>query len=627
MAARPDPVTSRFPGGPGPAATARPPTAAPAAPTAPTAPAPPAWAAPPAAPDPPAPPGTAPAVAIEFRRYRKMRRFVTRTFLQALWWDVFLALPGLSRFRRPAADRYRRIARRYRALAIEMGGVLIKLGQFLSTRVDLLPAAVIGELAGLQDEVPPHPLPGIVRQLEEDLGRPLAEVFPWFEAEPVGAASLAQVHRARLPSGERVVVKALRPGIEVLVETDLAATSLAIRLLKLWRRLRRRVDLDRLDREFRTVTRRELDLLAEGGNAERFARDFAGDSRVHVPRVFWEQSARRTLTLEDAGYLKISGLAALEEAGIDRAAVARSLYQLYMRQIFVHHFVHADPHPGNLFIRPLPLAGEAPFLPGDAVPALPGGAFRPFQIVFVDFGMVAEVPERLRGALREYLIGLGTRDAARVVHSYVLAGVLLPGADLRRLEQMHAALFDRFWGVRIGDLRDVALAEARGLLTEYRDLLYEAPFQVQVELLFVGRAVGLLAGLSTQLNPGFDPWAETLPFAEQLAAGELRSGWRELAGDLRLQALALLSLPRRLQSLLTRAEQESLVVHAAPSPETRRALERLDRGVRRLTWTIGAAALLLSGALLRAATPGDLLGLCLMALAAPVFLAGLVLGR
>jgi predicted unusual protein kinase regulating ubiquinone biosynthesis (AarF/ABC1/UbiB family) len=577
-------------------------------------------------------PGTAspPAAApIEFRRYRKMRRFVTRTFLQALWWDVLLALPGLSRFRRPAAERYRRIARNYRALAIEMGGVLIKLGQFLSTRVDLLPAAVIRELAGLQDEVPPHPLGPIVRQIEEDFGRPLAAVFPWFEEAPVGAASLAQVHRARLPDGERVVVKVLRPGIEVLVETDLAATSLAIRLLKLWRRLRRRVDLDRLDLEFRSVTRRELDLEAEGKNAERFARNFGGDRRVYVPRVFWEQSARRTLTLEDVGYLKISGLAALEEAGVDRSQVARDLYQIYMRQIFVHHFVHADPHPGNLFIRPLPLAGEAAFAPGDPVPAPApaGGEARPFQLVFVDFGMMAEVPERLRAALREYLIGLGTRDAARVVHSYVEAGVLLPGADLRRLEAMHAALFDRFWGVRIGDLRDVALAEARGLLVEYRDLLYEAPFQVQVELLFVGRAVGLLAGLSTQLDPAFDPWAETLPFAEQLAAEQLRRGWRELAGELRLQTLALAGLPRRLEALLTRAEQGSLEVQTALSPEARRTVERLDRGVRRLGWMVAAAALLVAGAVLRAAAPQDWLPLALMALAAAVFLAGLVLGR
>jgi predicted unusual protein kinase regulating ubiquinone biosynthesis (AarF/ABC1/UbiB family) len=571
---------------------------------------------------------TAPPVAtIEFRRYRKMRRFVARTFAQALFWDVLMALPGLARFRRPAAERYRQIARRYRTLAVEMGGVLIKLGQFLSTRFDLLPVEVIRELAGLQDEVPPHPFAAIVQQIEEDFGRPLSEVFSQVEAEPVGAASLAQVHRARLPGGEQVVVKVLRPGIEVLVETDLAATSFAIRLLKLWRRLRRRVDLDRLDQEFRSVTRRELDLHAEGGNAERFARDFAGDGRVYMPRVFWEQSARRTLTLEDVGYLKISGLAALAEAGIDRSEVARHLYQVYMRQIFVHHFVHADPHPGNLFVRPMPLPGEAPFAPGDPVPAPAGGGPRPFQIVFVDFGMVAEVPERLRGALREYLIGLGTRDAARVVHSYVLAGVLLPGADLRRLEQMHAALFDRFWGVRIGELRDVALAEARGLLLEYRDLLYEAPFQVQVDLLFVGRAVGLLSGLSTRLDPDFDPWAETLPFAEQLAAEELRRGWRDVPGELRRQAAVLLGLPRRLDSLATRAEQGTLAVQASLAPEVRRTLERLDRAVRRLAWTVAAAALLVAGALLRAASPAGWLPLLLMALAAALFLLGLALGR
>ncbi len=577
-------------------------------------------------------------MALNFRRYRKMRRFVTGVFLQALWWDVVMALPGLARFRRPAVERYRRIARRYRSLAAEMGGVLIKLGQFLSTRVDLLPASLIQELAGLQDEVPPEPLAAIVAQVEQDFGRPLGQVFVSFEATPAGAASLAQVHRAVLPGGERVVVKVLRPGIEVLVETDLAATSLAVRLLKLWRRLRRRVDLDRLDREFRTVTRRELDLAAEAGNAERFARDFAGDRRVYVPRVFHDYSRRHTLTLEDVGYLKISATDALDAAGIDRCQVARDLYQVYMRQIFVHHFVHADPHPGNLFIRPLPVGGEAPAAPGQAVErpaAIAGsggatprtGAARPFQIVFVDFGMVAEVPERLRGALREYLIGLGTRDAARVVRSYMMAGVLLPGADLRRLEEMHAALFDRFWGVRIGDLRDVALAEARSLLSEYRDLLYAAPFQVQVDLLFVGRAVGLLAGLSTQLDPAFNPWEETLPFAEQLAADQLRRDWRRLAGELRLQAATLLTLPRRLESLLARAEQGTLAFEAALPAEARRARERLERIVRRLIWTVTAAALLLSGAWLHAATPADRLGLVLMSLAAVLFAASWLLAH
>ncbi|HVT60613.1 MAG TPA: AarF/UbiB family protein [Thermoanaerobaculia bacterium] len=570
---------------------------------------------------------SAPATRIEFRRYRKMRRFVARTFLHALWWDVVLALLPVRRLRRPAVERYSRIARRYRALAVEMGGVLIKLGQFLSTRVDLLPADVIGELAGLQDEVPPGPFAAITSQIAEDFGRPASEIFAWLDPQAVGAASLAQVHRARLPGGEEVVVKVLRPGIEVLVETDLAAAGLAIRLLKVWRRLRRRVDLDRLEGELRRTTTRELDMLAEGKSVERFARDFEGDRRVYVPRVFWAQSARRTLTLEDVGFLKIADLAALSAAGIDRSQVARHLYRLYMQQIFVHHFVHADPHPGNLFVRPLPVGGEQPCARGEAVGPPADGSARPFQIVFVDFGMVAEIPERLRAALREYVIGLGTRDAARVVHSYVSAGVLLPGADLKRLEEVHEALFERFWGVRIGDLREVAFAEARHLLVEYRDLLYEAPFQVQVDLLFVGRAVGLLAGLSTQLDPRFDPWAETLPFAERLAAAELRHNWRELLREGAAQARTLLGLPRRVEALLARTERGVLAVQATPSPESRRGAERLERAVRRLAWTLAAAALLLAGALLRVHLPADSLGSWLMLLAAAVFLAGLFVGR
>jgi predicted unusual protein kinase regulating ubiquinone biosynthesis (AarF/ABC1/UbiB family) len=399
--------------------------------------------------------------AIDFRRYRKVRRFVTRAFLQALWWDVILALPGLANFRRAPAQRYARLARRYRALAVEMGGVLIKLGQFLSIRVDLLPPEVIAELSGLQDEVSPEPLAAIERQIEADFGCPRREVFSWISPQPVGAASLAQVHAATLASGERVVVKVLRPGIEVIVATDLAAVGLALRLLRAWRRLRRRVHFDELERELRETTLRELDLAAEGRSAERFASNFAGDERVLVPRVYWPASGPHTLALEDVGYIKIADLAGLAAAGIDRGEVASTLYQLYLRQIFVHHFVHADPHPGNLFVRPLPAPGEEPIAPGQAVGPPPGERHRRFQIAFVDFGMTAEIPEHLRAALREYVIGLGTRDAERIVRSYMTAGVLLPGADLRRLAEMHEELFDRFWGVRIGDLRDVALSEAR----------------------------------------------------------------------------------------------------------------------------------------------------------------------
>lgn len=561
---------------------------------------------------------------IDFRRYRKLRRFVTRSFLHVIWWDVVMAVPPLSRLRSPALARWIGIARRYRALAIDMGGVLIKLGQFLSVRVDLLPPEVIHELAGLQDEVPPERFEDVVRQIEEDFGRPVSEVFVRLDPAPVGAASLAQVHRAVLASGEEVVVKVLRPGIDLLVETDLAAARLAIRLLRFSRRLRRRVDLGRLAAEFSATTRRELDLTAEGRSAERFAADFAEDPRVYIPRIYWEHTAARTLTLEDVGYLKISDLPALERAGIGRTEVARALYRIYMQQIFVHHFVHADPHPGNLFVKPLPGPGEAPFRPGDPVPCREG---REFQIAFVDFGMVAAIPERLRGALREYVIALGTRDAVRIVHAYASAGVLLPGADLTRLEAIHQELFDRFWGVSIGQLRDVALSEAGYFLREYRDLLYEIPFQLQIDLLFVSRAVGLLSGMATTLDPDFDPWAETIPFAERFAREELRRGLGSWLSEATAQGRVLLGLPKRIDDFLTRAERGELTFHAAFAPDTRKFLRRLERSAWRLAWMVVAAGLLIAAAMLHAGNPAEPYGRWLAGLAAAAFLWGVVTKR
>ena len=331
--------------------------------------------------------------------------------------------------------------------------------------------------------------------------------------------------------------------------------------------------------------------------------------------------------MEDVGWLKMGDAAALDRAGIRRSEVARDLYRIYLQQIFVHFFVHADPHPGNLFVRPLPVAGESPFAPGASVPAPPGGEARPFQIVFVDFGMVAVIPDRLRRALREYAIGLGTRDAARLVQSYVAAGVLLPGADLRRLEEVHQELFERFWGVHIGSLRETALSEARYFFRQYRDLLYELPFQMQVDLLFASRAVGLLAGMATHLDPEFDPWAETLPFAERLATEELRKEWRGLLREALAQFQIMIGLPRRIDTVLSRAERGGLTVQASLAPESRKMIQRLERSIHRLAWMVVSAALLIAGVMIHANSPDRPYGQGLVVLSGLVFVWGVLSKR
>ena len=548
--------------------------------------------------------------AVDRRRYRRVRTFFVRALLHAVWWDYILNRPVLRRFRTPPLQRWRRIARRYRVLAEELGGVLIKLGQFLSARVDVLPIAITRELATLQDEVPAAPFAAIRRVLEEGLGAPCEERFAHLEERPLGAASLAQVYAARLSTGEEVAVKVQRPGIERLVETDLAAISRTLRWLRYATPIRRRVDVDWLLKEFTSVTRHELDFEREASNAEHFARDFADDPGVRVPRVYRSHTCRTVLTLENVAAIKVCDLAALEAAGISRAAVAKKLYGVFMRQFFVTHFVHADPHPGNVFVHPCPAASGA----------LETGS-TPFQLAFVDFGMMTTIPERLRQGLKEFAIGLGTRDARRIVDAYVTAGTLLPEADLERLVEAHEAILARFWGVRIAELKEVAFAEARHLANEYRDLLFEAPIQVQADMLFALRAVGILAGLCTALDPEFDPWRETLPFAERLLRDDSRQGVIEELGEV---ARALMRAPAQLDRLLAHVERGGMAVRSSFSPDARERLQRLERSLDRLAWFVAASGLLVAGAVLRDNGSDPRLSTCLLLASAASLVIGLL---
>lgn len=558
---------------------------------------------------------------IDRRRYRRVRWFFAKVCLHLLWWDLLFALPALRWLRPDPLPRWRLLASRYRGLAVELGGVLIKLGQYLSARIDVLPRAVTEELAGLQDEVPPSPFPPVQAQIEDDFGRPLAAVFPFFEPQPLGAASLAQAHEARLPGGEEVVVKVLRPGVEVLVETDLAAIGVAIGWLKWWRFVRQRVDLDWLLAEFTDTTRRELDLRAEGESIERFAALFADDPQIVVPRIYWSATAARTLTEENVGYLKIADRAALDAAGIDRREVAAALYRFYMEQIFVHDFVHADPHPGNLFVRPLPGPDDDPGWRAEPGVPVPAGRQRPFQLVVIDFGMVAEIPPRLRAALRRFLIGVGNRDAAEVIQACVDAGTLLPGADLVQLEEAVDELFDRFWGMSTSRLSAVVRSGAADLWRAFGRLLLDTPIQVQVDFMFAGRALELLSGLTLELDPDFNPWSVGVPFAEQLAR-EVAGGFEARAADLLRQGEALLSLPAGLEGVVSQAQRGRLTVRAALAPETRRRLAHLGRAADRLHSAVLLAALLIAGALLYPEAP--LLGGGLMLVAGAGILVSLL---
>jgi predicted unusual protein kinase regulating ubiquinone biosynthesis (AarF/ABC1/UbiB family) len=555
---------------------------------------------------------------IDRRRYSVVRRFFIRTFLHIIFWDIFMNRPVLRWLRKNPTKRWQTLSQNYRQLAIEMGGVLIKLGQFLSVRVDILPREVTSELSGLLDEIPAEKSADIIKQIEEDFGRPIVELFEWFSPAPLGAASLGQVHGARLAKDHReVVVKVLRPGIDSIVETDLAAISLAVCWLKRYRRISRRVDLDWLLEEFSKVTRAELDFAAEGNNAERFARDFAGDQGVYCPQIYWDYCAAHTLTMENVGYIKVADKEAIGSAGISTEDVSKKMYNIYLRQIFETHFIHADPHPGNIFIKPLVTETERQqglleIHPGDPVTYQPD---RPFQVVFVDFGMVTVIPRRLQSALQEYAIGVATRDAYRIVQSYVQAGTLLPGADLKRLEEAHQALLNRFWGADALQMKEVVLAEAETFFKEYRDVIYSAPFQLQADMLFAIRAVAILSGIATDLNKKFDPWQEIIPFAERLAVNELGLNWQQWLRELIPLGQALYRLPKSIDAVITQAQQGNITLKNSFTAESRRLLVRLENSTNTLSWTVASVGLLIAGIIARGDDPQGWLWTVLVVLA------------
>ncbi len=292
---------------------------------------------------------------LDRRRYRRVVFFFGRMFANILWWEVAVRhVLGKRAAEKGRKARIQGYARQFRDLAVAMGGVMIKLGQFVSTRVDVMPPEITDVLADLQDEVPPAPLDEMLIVIKEELNAAPDDLFAEFHTEVQAAASLGQVYRATLKTGERVAVKVQRPGIERVVATDLEALKVVSRWAMLWPVINRRADVPALMAEFARTLWEELDYEAEARNAQRFMEMFAEDRRVYIPIIYPEFSRRRVLTLEDVTSIKINDKDAIDAAGVDSATAARWLLDVYLRMIFEEGFYHADPHPGNLFIYPLP---------------------------------------------------------------------------------------------------------------------------------------------------------------------------------------------------------------------------------------------------------------------------------
>lgn len=528
-------------------------------------------------------------------RYRRITLFFARIFLSFLFWDAFLPriwLGGLSN--RNRKQRLRRYAISFRALAVSMGGVLIKVGQFLSSRVDILPPEFTNELEGLQDEVPPESFESIRRTAEAELGAPLIEKFAAFEETPLAAASLGQAHRARMQQpawplddatlrdmqGYDVVVKIQRTDIEAIIETDLAALNTVGKWLQRYHPISKRANVPALLAEFTRILYQEIDYLNEGKNVETFTANFKGWEGVRVPRVVWSHTTHRTLTLENVLAIKINDYQAIEDAGISRAAVASRLLDTYLKQIFEDGFFHADPHPGNLFVHPLPVTA------GDS-----DSQQHPWELTFIDFGMTGVIPPTLLTGLREVLIGVGMRDSARLIRGYQIMDVLLPSADILQIERASSRVFERYWGKSMSELTSITLSEVQDLADEFRDLMYAMPFQVPQNVIFLGRSVGILSGMCTGLDPQFNLWKHLAPYAEKMIAEE-SAGRNLLLQELGDLGRAVISVPRKLDTMLTKMERGDMSVR---TPEFPRQAQRLEKALYQVAGSITFTGLLLGG--------------------------------
>ena len=538
-------------------------------------------------------------------RYNKITRFFGRMLLSYFFWELVLPRLGFkARAKQSRSQRLRRSAAQFRMLAIEMGGLLIKLGQFFSARADVLPDEITSELADLQDEVPPERFDAIRKVVEIEFGVPLEQKFISFGEIPLAAASLGQVHRAYIyiatdlpgdhkqegdqsslgsvdaPTAElepgllAVVVKIQRPDIQRIIETDLAAMRTVARWLHRYKPIRQRMHLPSLLDEFTRISLDEIDYLVEGRNAELFSANYEGEPDVRIPRVFWSHTTRRVLTLEDVLAIKITDYQAINAAGISPGLVARRLIDTYLKQIFENNFFHADPHPGNLFVFPLGRDVESQ------------DNQKEWQLTFVDFGMVGRVTPEQRAGFREAAIGVAIQDPERLTNALQILGFLLPNADLTLLKQAEMEVFNRYWGKDMGQLRDISHHEIRELAYEFRGLLYSLPFQIPQDLILLGRAVGILSGICTGLDPNFNVWESITPYAKKLLKEETLLGEKVWLDILKSVLQDFISFPRRVNALLDQLEKGEIALQAH---KDNRQLDRIERAIQ-----LGAAGVVLS---------------------------------
>jgi len=500
------------------------------------------------------------------RRYRQIAGVLSRHGLGYL-----VGIAGLERFvpfHRGLLGHPRRATpytqpEHIRMAVEELGTTFIKLGQVLSTRVDLLPPEYLEELAKLQDRVPPVPYPAIREVISQELGQPPESIFATFDPQPMATASIGQAHAATLFDGTEVVVKVRKPGVVEQVQEDLGILhNLAAAASRRWKPAEQ-YDLAGLVDEFSETLQAELDYLQEGRNAERFGQFFKDDPDVHIPRIFWEATTSRVITLERIRGTKISDVEALEAAGINRQALAGRAAEILLKTVFENGFFHADPHPGNVFIE------------ADG------------RIGLIDFGMVGTVDELTQGQLVEVLLSITGGDVERLVDAFFDMGVTRGGVDRSLLVKDVKHLMSHYYG------RPLAELHLGPLLTDAMSVMQRHHMRLPSNLFLLIKTLIMSEGIGERLDPAFNLATVLEPYAKRVMVRQY-SPWRwgqQLGRAVPDMAWLGVELPKRARRIVRALERGDISVRVQPAGLDP-YMGRLERLVNRIVLGIIAAALL-----------------------------------
>jgi ubiquinone biosynthesis protein len=509
------------------------------------------------------PSGGEPAIAIasETQRYRGLKdsrppplriRSVRAYWVTFLVIGSYLVLRLRARFHNNSwvehalRTTHLRNARRIERTICGLQGLFIKVGQLISIMTNFLPEEFRRELEGLQDAVPPRPYADIEARLTEELHKAPAELFASFEQRPIASASIGQVHLARLLDGTKVAVKVQYPDIEEVVRRDLNTLRRIFWIIGWFVPYQ---GLSELYREIRAIVMDELDYQAEANNADRIAANFVGRTDVAFPKVVRELTTTRVLVTHFEAGCKITDKPGVKQLGLDRGELARQVVEIYCQQIFTDGIYHADPHPGNLIVRP-------------------GTGDEPPTIVFLDFGAVAEIPGNVRQGMVELVQGALTRDTRRIVTAMKQMGFVARGANEQTFEQVIEYFHEKFQeniSLESLNLKDIKFDPQRGLesVADLRKMdisLRElsVSFHIPKEIIVLERTLLLLMGLCTELDPTLNPMTVIRPYLERFVLGD-EGDWSQLLVETSKDlVMTVTALPAELRKLVRSAHAGEL---------------------------------------------------------------------